>query len=366
MAQINYLNVIDHGNSPGIDAPERRKAMIAIADTLARGALDELSFYFAPQAVLFTALKLGIFDAIGIIARTADDLASTLGCSPRGVRMLLNSMAGMGLLDKENGRYGLTGLSRDYFLSSGKNYLGSLFICSDQILKLWLKLPDAVETGRPMLPLLSMKERERLNLDIVEALFHVHKDAAWKLAALFEKTFLSGGQNIKILDVAAGSGVWSLPFAVHFKRVEVAAIDFAPVLEVTKKFAQEFGVPDQYRMIAADIRTMEFETEEYDLALLGHICHSEGAEWSRRLIEKCFRALKKKGRLLIMDYIADEERKSDLMPLWLALNALVGTEEGDTFTFSEYRQWLSSAGFGEIRLLDIGAQSPVIAALKSD
>jgi SAM-dependent methyltransferase len=110
---------------------------------------------------------------------------------------------------------------------------------------------------------------------------------------------------------------------------------------------------------------MDFGSEKYDLALLGHICHSEGAEWSRRLIDKCFRALRKNGRLLIIDYIVDEERRSGLMPLLLALNALLGTEEGDTFTFSEYRQWLSNAGFTEVRAMPLEGQSPIIAALKA-
>ncbi len=338
--------------------------MIPIADALTRGALDELSFHFAPQAVLFTALKLGIFEAIAERAEDADGLAAAKGSSPRGVRMLLNCMASMGLLEKEGTRYGLNDLSRDYFLPSSRNYLGSLFICSDQLLKLWLGLPEAVKTGRPALPLLPEQERERLNLDIVEGLFHVHKASAWKLAALFEDAFPSGGQKRKILDVAAGSAVWSLPFALQSERVEITAVDFPTVLEVAKKFAGVFGVLDRYTYVASDLRKIEFGTEEYDLALLGHICHSEGAEWSRRLIGNCFRALKKNGRLLIMDYIADEERKSARMPLLIALNALLGTEEGDTFTLSEYRQWLSASGFSQVRVLLTDDRIPVIMAVK--
>ena len=339
--------------------------MIAIGDILARGAFDELNFNFAPQAVLFTALKLGIFEALAEGPGGAGGVASATGCAPRGVGMLLNSMVAMGLLEKDSGVYRLNDLSRDYFLRSSGNYLGSLLICSDQLLKLWLHLPDAVETGRPVLPLLSEKERERLNLDIVEALFHVHRASAWELAALFKKEFFFDKPEIKILDVAAGSAVWSLPFALETERVEVTAVDFLPVLEVAKKFVREFGVRWQYRFIADDIRTAEFGTDEYDLALLGHICHSEGAEWSRRLIGKCFRALKKDGRLLIMDYLPDEERKSAQMPLLLALNALLGTEEGDTFTSSEYCEWLSASGFAHVETFVAAAGSPVVMATKN-
>jgi len=267
-------------------------------------------------------------------------------------------------LEKENGRYGLNDLSRDYFLRSSRNYLGSLFLGSAQLLKLWLDLPAAVSSGRPPLALLPDDERERLNLAIVEALFHVHRPSAWKLAGLFKKTLSSGAQTIKILDVAAGSAVWSLPFAIQCERVEVSAVDFSPVLEVAKAFVREFEVQGRYRFIAGDIRTVEFGIDEYDLVLLGHICHSEGAEWSQWLIRKSFRALRKNGRLLIMDYVPDEERKSAQMPLLLALNALLGTEEGDTFTFSEYEQWLSASGFGEVRTLLVDAGSSVIMGVK--
>jgi ubiquinone/menaquinone biosynthesis C-methylase UbiE len=362
---INYLNVLKRGNSPGSASLERRNSMITIADSLARGALDELSFYFAPPAVLFTALKLGVFEAIGQTAKNAHDLASATRCSPRGMTMLLNCLAAIDLLEKENGMYRLKDLSRKYFLSSSKSYLGSLFICSDRLLQLWLKLPEAVASGRPPLSLLAKKERERLNLDIVDALFHVHQAAAWKLPGLLEKAFSFGKEQTKILDVAAGSAVWSLPFALARPRVKVTAVDFPPVLEVAKKFARKFKVQDRYGYIAGDIRKMDFGSEKYDLALLGHICHSEGAEWTRRLIEKCFRALKKNGRLLIIDYIVDEERRSGLMPLLLALNALLGTKEGDTFTFSEYRQWLSNAGCIEVRTMPLDGQSPIIVALKA-
>ncbi|HEY2986798.1 MAG TPA: class I SAM-dependent methyltransferase [Candidatus Binatia bacterium] len=339
--------------------------MSAIADALARGSLDELSFYFAPQAVVFTALKLGIFEAISAEKKDARGVALATGCSPRGVAMLLNSMTSMGLVIKEGGNYGLNDLSRDYFVGSSKNYLGSLFVCSDRLLKLWLRLPEAVRTGKPALPVLAPEERERLNLDTVEGLFHVHKALAWKAAARLKKDF-SLAAPIKILDLAAGSAVWSLPFALEGERVEVTAVDFPPVLEVAQKFVREFGVQDRYRFIGGDIRKIDFGGGDYDLALLGHICHSEGPEWSRRLIEKCFRALKKNGRLLIMDYIPDEERRTEIMPLVLALNALLGTEEGDTFTFSEYRQWLSRAGFTEIRAVELGGESPIVEALKAD
>lgn len=238
---------------------------------------------------------------------------------------------------------------------------------SGQLVKLWLTLPEAVRTGRPTLSLFTEEEREGLNVAIADALFQVHRGYAWRLVDVLENhsSILAECNAIsKILDVAAGSAVWSLPFALKYKDVKVTATDFVPVLEAARKYARQFGVENQYRFIGADIRETEFGSDEYDLALLGHICHSEGAHWSQRLIGKCFHALRKNGRLLIMDYIPDEERKSDILPLLLAINALLGTEEGETFTFSQYKHWLLNAGFQKVQTIPINGHSPVIVGLK--
>lgn len=341
--------------------------MITIAERLARGELDELSFHFAPQILLFTALKLGIFPAMGKGAKGLSSIALATECSPRGVGMVLNCLTAMGLLEKKNDTYELNDFSRRYFLPSSEDYIGQLFMPTDQLLKLWLTLPEAVKTGRSTLSLFPEEEKEKLNLSIVDALFQVHKAHAWRLADILKHNtpFLAEHYGIvKILDVAAGSAVWSLPLALKYERAEVTAIDFASVLEVAKRYARRFGVENQYKFLGADIRQIDFGNDEYDLALLGHICHSEGAEWSRRLIGKCFRALKENGKLFIMDYVPDEERESDVMPLLLAINALLGTEEGDTFTFSQYKNWLLNAGFREARTLRVNDHSPVIVGLK--
>lgn len=341
--------------------------MEPITEMLERGALEELSFDFAPQLLLFVAGELGIFPALAAGAEDVSGVAMATECSPRGARILLDCLAALGLLEKENERYHLNRYSRKYFLPSSEEYVGSLFGSCDQLLRLWLSLPAAVRTGRPTLALLTEKERAKLNLDTVEALFRVHRAYAWRLADLLESQMRLSGKDqapIKILDVAAGSAVWSIPFALKSRNVEVTAIDFVPALDIARKHTREFGVESQYRFVGEDIRKMEFGAPQYDWALLGHICHSEGAFWSRRLIENCFRALRKNGRLLIMEYLREEKTNSDLIPLVLAINALLGTEEGDTFTFSQYEGWLLDAGFSETCMIPVDGRSPVISGLR--
>lgn len=228
-------------------------------------------------------------------------------------------------------------------------------------------MPEAVKTGRPRISILQDEERERLNLNIVDGLFQAHRVYAWELVELLknDNPLLKEDQAfIKILDVAAGSAVWSIPFALNYLHAEVAAMDFAPVLEVARKYTRRFGVEDRYKFIGGDIREVDFGSGRYDVALLGHICHSEGPHGSQRLIGKCFQALRNKGCLLIMDHIPDDERKSAVLPLLLTLNALLGTEEGDTFTLSEYSRWLLEAGFSEARTIRVNGHSPILLGLK--
>jgi len=341
--------------------------MIAMSEKLATGALDDLGFQFAPQVVVSTALKAGIFTAIVNGAKGVGNIAAATECSERGIGMVLNCLAAMGLLEKENERYELNQISRNYLLPSSENYLGPLFLCCDRMLRLWLTLPEAVRTGKPTLSIFTEEEKEKFNLDTVDALFQVHKPYAWRLAEFLTRDVsLNLGEEsaIKILDVAAGSAVWSIPLALRLKKAEVTAVDLVPVLDVARKYARQSEVEERYRFIGGDIRVIDFGGDGYDLVLLGHICHSEGAQWSRGLIGKCFRALRQKGRLLIMDYLPDEERESGLSPALMAVHALLGTDEGDTFSFSQYEKWLLEAGFIDAQRIKVNDHSPIIMGLK--
>ena len=108
----------------------------------------------------------------------------------------------------------------------------------------------------------------------------------------------------------------------------------------------------------------DFGEAKFDLGILGHICHSEGATRTQELFARVHRALKPGGVILIAEMVPDDERQTASFPLLFAVNMLVNTEEGDTFTFAEYRQWLEAAGFHHVRALQAPAPSPLIVAEK--
>src|SRR5262249_30092370 len=147
---------------------------------------------------------------------------------------------------------------------------------------------------------------------------------------------------VRVLDVAAGSGVWSIALAEQSPQVQVTVVDWSEVVLVCKKVANRHGVGDRYRYLAGDLLQTDFGTG-YQIATLGHILHSEGERRSRALLSKVADALAPGGTIAIAEMVPNDERTGPLPALFFALNMLVHTEEGDAFTFRELRDWLHEA-----------------------
>jgi O-methyltransferase involved in polyketide biosynthesis len=146
--------------------------------------------------------------------------------------------------------------------------------------------------------------------------------------------------------------------------VRIHAVDWPQVLEVTRRIAGKHGVADRLTTAAGDFFEADFGTG-HRLATIGHILHSEGRDRSRRLLKKVFDALAPGGTVAIQEFVPDEDRSGPPSALIFAVNMLVNTEAGDTFTFKEMSGWLREAGFKNPRLLKVPAVSPLVLADKA-
>jgi hypothetical protein len=125
--------------------------------------------------------------------------------------------------------------------------------------------------------------------------------------------------------------------------------------------AQRHGVADRLRTAAGDLMEADFGAG-HQVATIGHILHSEGRERSRQLLRRTFVALAPGGTVVISEFLPNDERTGPPTPLIFAVNMLVHTSAGDTFTFAEIAEWLREAGFANVRLLESPAPSPLILA----
>ena len=174
---------------------------------------------------------------------------------------------------------------------------------------------------------------------------------------------LKSGSPVSVLDIATGSGVWGIALAQASPNVTLTGVDWPNVLEVTKKMAARFGLADRFQYIPGNIREVDFGSG-YNVATLGHILHSEGEEASHHLLKKVYDALASGGTIAIAEFLVDADRRGPVPGLIFAVNMLVNTTEGDTYSFEEISSWLTEIGFTNVRLVDSPGPSPLILADK--
>jgi SAM-dependent methyltransferase len=328
----------------------------------------QLAFGFGPAQALTSALDLRLFTLMAEGKTTIPALEAATRTSRRGLKMLLDVMVSLGLMTKEgvadDARYGLTPESETFLVEGRPAYHGALIrFHGHQMAERWTKLTECIQTGQPVLAVDRPEEGVKLWDELVDALFPMGYAAASNLGKELRRLHPDGA--LRILDIAAGSGVWGIAAAQGDPGVRVTAFDLPQTLEHTRQWADRCGVTDRCEFRAGDIRQGDLGQAEFDAAILGHICHSEGVEHSRKLLAKVARALKPGGTIAIADMIPDDDRRGPTFPLMFALNMLVHTSEGDTFTFAEYDAWLREAGFRDARLLPGPSASPLVLATRA-
>lgn len=322
----------------------------------------DLWFGYTPAMVLATAVQLDVFGAIAAGAMTAPDVAKATGSSLRGVTMLLDGLVSLALLDKHAHRYALTPESEAYLVRSSDSYLGGFFEIFQKGLQDWIKLPDAVKSGLPVRSIDDQKRSEEFFPPLIRALHVANLSAAHNLARKLGVG--TRWRGLKILDVGAGSGVWGIAAAQEDPSSIVTALDFPRILSITREYAAKAGVGDRLSYLEGDMDTVALEEHTYDLALLGNICHSEGADGTRDFLKRLQPAMRPGGKVAIIDMIPNEERTGPPFPVLFALQMLLHTGLGGTYTQSEYARWLEEAGFKKVEAMDIRSHSPVIVAAR--
>jgi len=322
--------------------------------------LMQIAWGFAPALIVGTAAETGVFNALADGSRSLDTLAATTGASRRGLRAILNALAGVQLVEKiAPDSYRLTPESAAFLVESSPAYIGDLFRhFSSQLIPGWLRLTESVRSGAPVTAVDDERTGAPFFAAFVESLYLVNRHAAAALAAHLGADRPGG---LSVLDLAAGSGVWSLAFAQASPQVRVTAVDWPMVLEVTRRVAARLGLADRYRMVAGDLLQAPFG-EGHHVATLGHILHSEGEARSRRLLNKTFDALAPGGTVAIAEFLVEPDRSGPPVALIFAVNMLVHTHEGDTYSCPEIAGWLEEAGFVNTRTLEIPGPSPLILA----
>ena len=325
--------------------------------------LMQFGFAYAPPLIIGAAVTNKVFDTLESGDKTIEQVGKETGASERGLRIIMNALVGLELLKKDRkGKYSLTPESAA-FLLSGKPATQAGFFATilPQLVSRWLSLTDVVREGRPVLAVNQEEPGTEFFSQLVENIIPMSYPGAQALGDHLK--LAKTKDEVRVLDLAAGSGIWGIALVQKSPHVRVTAFDWAGMIPTTKRITQKFGVADRFNYIEGDLLEANFGNG-YDIAILGHILHSEGEERSRELLKKTFRALKSGGTIAIAEWLVNDDRTKPLPSLMFAVQMLVNTEKGDAFSFNEIKRWLEETGFNKVRKLEAPGPSPLILATK--
>jgi ubiquinone/menaquinone biosynthesis C-methylase UbiE len=295
-------------------------------------------------AAFKAAVELDVFTRIAGGATKLEAIASGCGAAPRGMRALLNRLVVDGMLTRDGADYGLTPTAAMFLDRNSPVYLGSAvkFIASPMIMESFARLTEAVRRGGT-----AMSEEGTLEpdhpvwVDFARAMAPLAGMTALLVANLLEIERAPGG---KVLDIAAGHGLFGITLARLNPRIEVTALDWKNVLAVASEHAREAGVAERFHPLVGSAFDVPFGSG-FDFILLPNFLHHFDPSTCERLLAKARGALAPGGRVVIVEFVPDDDRLGPPDAVRFSLVMLASTPAGDAYTFPEYQAMLRNAGF---------------------
>lgn len=318
---------------------------------------------FRQTALLKSAIELDVFTLIADGATTASAIASACSASERGIRILCDNLVVSGFLSKSDGSYNNT-LNASVFLSRhSPAYMGGVteFLCDHAMMaELMDNLTGCVRRGGTMMPGEgTVSDENPVWVEFARCMAPMMQPAAHAIA----EHFPSSGP-LKVLDVAAGHGLFGISIAQRNPDAQIVAQDWASVLEVAKQHASQAGVESRYSTIPGSAFDVDFGTD-YDAVLITNFLHHFSPEVNEGFLRKAYAALKPGGQAVTLEFVPDEGRTSPVSPARFSLIMLSATTHGDAFTFPELDSMLRNAGFSPNVCHRMPTDQSIIVSTKS-
>jgi SAM-dependent methyltransferase len=319
-------------------------------------------FAYQRSAALRSAIDLDVFTAIDEGARTVDAIAKRSGAAERGIRILCDYLTVVGLLKKAEGAYHVTPESAAFLSKRSPAYLGTTarFLLLPELKRNFDNLTETVRRGGVSPAGNTVADENPIWVEFARAMAPMMMPAAHAIAELAAGWSTSA---VRVLDLAAGHGMFGITLAQRNPRAEVVAVDWAPVLTVAQENAAVAGVQDRYRTLAGDAFKVSFG-DGYDVALVTNFLHHFDQATCTTFLKKIKDALKPGGRVVILEFVPNPDRVSPPMPAGFSLTMLAGTPSGDAYTFAELRRQLEDAGFSNVSSHSLPTPQTILIAQK--
>lgn len=295
---------------------------------------------FQQSRALLTAIELEIFTILDTHLLPSSDVAKKIGSDPRATDRLMNALASIGLLKKLHGKFYNSELSKKYLVKGKPDYMGNLHH-TNHIWDSWSTLTESVKQGTSVYKR-SESKKENWREDFISAMHYRAQHEAKIISLLIDFK----GVN-RMLDIGGGSGAFTYQFLSINPDMSAVIFDLPEVIPITRKYGAESNLGDRIQYREGNYLTDDFE-KGYDMIFLSAIVHINSYDQNKDLINRCADALNPDGQIIIRDFIMKEDRTEPVTGAFFALNMLVATECGDTFTEKEMTEWFVNSGINSV------------------
>lgn len=299
---------------------------------------------FRSSRIILSAFELGLFTILGAKELNAQQAARRAGIDPRACDRLLAALCALGLVRKRRGLFRNSMLARGLLAAGSPAFLAGLGHTANQW-RSWATLSDAVRRGTAVSRRPAARGDDARRRGFIAAM---HERARVQAPLIVSRLDLSRVR--RCLDIGAGSGDYAMALVRAREGMRATAFDLPGILPLTREFVRRQGLSRRIGFQAGDFRRGGFGSG-YDLVLLSAIVHMNGEEENRRLVGRAAAALRPGGQLVVQDFIMSSDRTRPPAGAVFALNMLVATERGDSYTAAEIASWMRAAGLTRIRRL---------------
>jgi SAM-dependent methyltransferase len=301
---------------------------------------------YKKTSLLKTGIQMGVFDLLANGASGTEEIADKLAADPRGMRILLNALTAIGLLESGPAGYLLAPASADFLVRSRPGYLGDMVhvMASDWEWDALRDLTSAVRTGGTVQDVHAETPGYAYWEDFASFAVAVAEPTAKIMTEVLGPWIRERGA-VNVLDVACGHGLYGYELAAVHPEARIWSLDWPNVLDVTRQHAERLGVADRVNFVPGDMFSVPLGGP-YDLVLLTNVTHHFSADRVAALLARLRTALKPDGRLVIVGFtVGDASPAVDPAPHLFSVLMLVWTAEGESHSVATYDRALDSAGF---------------------
>lgn len=302
--------------------------------------LNRMTSGFTQSRIIQVAVKLGVFDVIGIKGSSSTEITKTLGTDPRGTELFLNALVALGLLHKEKEKFYNTDSSLTYLVKTSPRYFGGMILFEEGLWSTWGRLEESIHTGKPARSPDMFQEKEEETERFITAM---HALVMARGDAEILSNMLDFKEAKTMIDIGSGPGTYPIQFLKKYPRLKVVIFDLPGTLNVTRKVLKKEKMHGKIELVEGDYNTDEIPPG-FDVAFLSNIIHSENEEANQKLMKKVYASLNQNGRIIIKDHILDDTLTSPIVGAIFSIQMLLVTK-GRDYSFREVKGWLEDAGF---------------------